>query len=83
MLIGAHVSPRRLWRAVERGSDLGAQRSNLNQSRACASDRYSEDDYERFRETMPRADRRRDDPRGLPRELRLRRSGDPRKSLAH
>jgi len=55
MLIGAHVSPAGgLWRAVERGSDLGAQAIQIfNQSpRMWRPTAYSEDDYERFRETM-------------------------------
>jgi deoxyribonuclease-4 len=55
MLIGAHVSPAGgLWRAVERGSDLGAQAIQIfNQSpRMWRPTAYSEDDYERFLETM-------------------------------
>ncbi|HEX2703818.1 MAG TPA: deoxyribonuclease IV [Solirubrobacteraceae bacterium] len=55
MLIGAHVSPAGgLWRAVERGSDLGAQAIQIfNQSpRMWRPTAYTADDYERFREAM-------------------------------
>jgi deoxyribonuclease-4 len=55
MLIGAHVSPAGgLWRAVERGSALGAQAIQIfNQSpRMWRPTAYGEDDYERFREAL-------------------------------
>jgi deoxyribonuclease-4 len=55
MLIGAHVSPAGgLWRALERGRDLGAQAIQIfNQSpRMWRPTAYGEDDYRRFRETM-------------------------------
>jgi deoxyribonuclease-4 len=55
MLIGAHVSPAGgLWRAVERGSALGAQAIQIfNQSpRMWRPTAYGEDDYARFRDAM-------------------------------
>jgi deoxyribonuclease-4 len=55
MLIGAHVSPAGgLWRAVERGSALGAQAIQIfNQSpRMWRPTAYGEDDYARFRNAM-------------------------------
>ena len=55
MLIGAHVSPAGgLWRAVERGSALGAQAIQIfNQSpRMWRPTAYGEDDFAAFREAM-------------------------------
>ena len=55
MLIGAHVSPAGgLWRAVERGTDLGAQAIQIfNQSpRAWRPTTYSDEDIARFREAL-------------------------------
>jgi len=55
MLIGAHVSPAGgLWRAVERGGDLGAQAIQIfNQSpRMWRPTAYGEEDYRRFREAL-------------------------------
>ncbi len=86
MLIGAHVSPAGgLCKAVERGTELGAESIQIfNQSpRMWRPTNYGEDDFARFREALRRErDRQRPDPRGLPDQLRLRRSGDPEKSLA-
>ena len=59
MLIGAHVSPAGgLWRAVERGSALGAQAIQIfNQSpRMWRPGSYSEDDVARFREALAVSD---------------------------
>ena len=53
MLVGAHVSPAGgLYRAVERGTELGARAIQIfNQSpRAWRPTDYGEDDYARFRE---------------------------------
>ena len=53
MLVGAHVSPAGgLYRAVERGTELGAQAIQIfNQSpRAWRPTAYGEDDFARFRE---------------------------------
>ena len=55
MLIGAHVSPAGgLWRAVERGSALGAQAIQIfNQSpRMWRPTAYSDEDFARFREAI-------------------------------
>jgi deoxyribonuclease-4 len=55
MLIGAHVSPAGgLWRAVERGTALGAQAIQIfNQSpRAWRPTDYHAEDFERFREAQ-------------------------------
>ena len=53
MLVGAHVSPAGgLYRAVDRGTELGAQAIQIfNQSpRAWRPTAYGEDDFARFRE---------------------------------
>jgi len=53
MLVGAHVSPAGgLWRAIERGTALGAQAIQIfNQSpRMWRPTAYSEEDFARFRE---------------------------------
>jgi len=55
MLVGAHVSPAGgLYRAVERGTELGARAIQIfNQSpRAWRPTDYGEDDFARFRETQ-------------------------------
>ena len=55
MLVGAHVSPAGgLYRAVDRGSELGAQSIQIfNQSpRAWRPTTYSEEDTARFREAL-------------------------------
>jgi deoxyribonuclease-4 len=55
MLVGAHVSPAGgLYRAVERGSDLGARSIQIfNQSpRAWRPTAYGEEDFARFREAL-------------------------------
>jgi len=55
MLVGAHVSPSGgLYRAIERGTALGARAIQIfNQSpRAWRPTAYGEDDFARFRETM-------------------------------
>ncbi|MGD0198182.1 MAG: deoxyribonuclease IV [Solirubrobacteraceae bacterium] len=55
MLIGAHVSPSGgLWRAVERGSELGAQAIQIfNQSpRMWRPTAYTDEDFARFREAL-------------------------------
>jgi deoxyribonuclease-4 len=55
MLVGAHVSPAGgLYKAIERGTDLGAQAIQIfNQSpRAWRPTDYGEDDFARFRETQ-------------------------------
>jgi deoxyribonuclease-4 len=55
MLVGAHVSPAGgLWRAVERGSALGAQSIQIfNQSpRMWRPTEYTDEDFARFRETL-------------------------------
>ena len=55
MLVGAHVSPAGgLYRAVERGSDLGAQAIQIfNQSpRAWRPTPYGEEDFARFRDAL-------------------------------
>jgi len=55
MLIGAHVSPAGgLWRAVERGSELGAQAIQIfNQSpRMWRPTAYTNEDFARFREAL-------------------------------
>jgi deoxyribonuclease-4 len=54
MLVGAHVSPAGgLYRAVERGTDLGARSIQIfNQSpRAWRPTAYTDEDFARFRET--------------------------------
>jgi deoxyribonuclease-4 len=59
MLIGAHVSPAGgLWRAVERGTALGAQAIQIfNQSpRMWRPTAYTEDDFARFREARGRSE---------------------------
>jgi deoxyribonuclease-4 len=55
MLVGAHVSPSGgLWRAVERGTDLGARAIQIfNQSpRQWRPTAYTEEDFARFREAL-------------------------------
>ena len=55
MLIGAHVSPAGgLWRAVERGGELGAQAIQIfNQSpRMWRPTAYTDEDFARFREAL-------------------------------
>jgi deoxyribonuclease-4 len=55
MLVGAHVSPAGgLYRAVERGSDLGAQAIQIfNQSpRMWRPTEYTQEDFARFREAL-------------------------------
>ncbi len=55
MLVGAHVSPAGgLWRAIERGTALGAQAIQIfNQSpRMWRPTAYGEEDFARFREAM-------------------------------
>jgi deoxyribonuclease-4 len=59
MLVGAHVSPAGgLYRAVERGSDLGARAIQIfNQSpRAWRPTDYQTEDFERFREAQAASD---------------------------
>ena len=59
MLIGAHVSPAGgLWRAVERGTDLGAQAIQIfNQSpRMWRPTQYTDEDFARFREARAGSD---------------------------
>jgi deoxyribonuclease-4 len=59
MLVGAHVSPAGgLYRAVERGSDLGARAIQIfNQSpRAWRPTDYHAEDFERFREAQAASD---------------------------
>jgi deoxyribonuclease-4 len=59
MLIGAHVSPAGgLWRAVERGSALGAQAIQIfNQSpRMWRPTAYGEEDFARFRAALAESD---------------------------
>jgi len=59
MLIGAHVSPAGgLWRAVERGTALGATAIQIfNQSpRMWRPTHYGEDDLERFREALAQSE---------------------------
>jgi deoxyribonuclease-4 len=59
MLIGAHVSPAGgLWRAVERGQDLGARAIQIfNQSpRMWRPTEYDEADFDRFRDALAESD---------------------------
>jgi deoxyribonuclease IV len=59
MLVGAHVSPAGgLYRAVERGSELGANAIQIfNQSpRAWRPTDYRDEDFERFREAQAASD---------------------------
>jgi deoxyribonuclease-4 len=59
MLVGAHVSPAGgLYRAVERGTELGARAIQIfNQSpRAWRPTAYGEEDFARFRETLAASD---------------------------